>query len=96
MVALLFCGCGQKYREILLVPDSKKIGIKSFYVVKNPSDQSGISGMIERSISRQGFNITSDQKSADLVVTYDVIHLSYGVLYIFFRDAKDKFSYGYM
>ncbi|WP_297996637.1 hypothetical protein [uncultured Campylobacter sp.] len=91
MVALLFCGCGQKYREILLVPDSKKIGIKSFYVVKNPSDQSGISGMIERSISRQGFNITSDQKSADLVVTYDVIHLSYGVLYIFFRDAKDNF-----
>ena len=93
MIALLFCGCasGYKYRETLLVPDSKKIGIKSFYVVKNPYDQNGIAGMMERSISRQGFNITSDQKNADAVVTYDVVHLSIGVLYVFFRDAKDNF-----
>lgn len=92
LMALLFCGCaGSMRQEILVVPDSKKSNVKSFFVSQNLSDNRGINNMIERSISRQGYEIKSSEKVADVIVTYEIAHLDYGILYIIFRDSKDRF-----
>lgn len=89
---LFFVGCGGNiYQETLIVPDSHKNGVKSFYVVKNLSDNIEFDKLIQRSMSRQGYELKQDEKTSDISVTYDISYIDYGLMTLFFRDTKDGY-----